>query len=310
MITAGEVIKEKRKSLGKDLDTVSSETRIQKRYLEYIENNQFDKFDFPVFASGFIKIYSQYLGLDVEKVLALYRRSIPVPSKIQKTKKNIIKNRNFKISPKFVGVAVLILFLIVIIGYIGYQIYKFQKPPELIILQPQDQSSYQEEEILIKGQTQQGTIIEIDNKQIEVSSNGEFEHKYKLKEGVNTILIKAWKETNTKLENKISLKVTYTPKQEEISEPVENKDFVLTLLISQSPSWIKLDIDGENKISQVLQENTQHEYKIEKTFTLVTGKVQNTSLKINGEEMKIPSSTKTGIGQITCNIEGNKLVCE
>ena len=205
---------------------------------------------------------------------------------------------------------VLGLFLITMAGYIGYQIYKFQKPPELTILQPQDEAFFQEEELIIKGKTQPRAIVEIDGKQIEVNSNGEFEHKYKLKEGVNTISIKAWKETNTKLENKISIKATYTPKAEEISAPVEIKDFVLTLVISQSPSWIKLDIDGENKISQVLQENTQHEYKIEKTFTLVTGKVQNTSLKINGEEIKISSSAKTGIGQITCNIEENKPICE
>lgn len=75
MITAGEVLKNKRGSLGKSLDTVSSDTKIQRRFLEYIERNQYEKFDSDIFASGFIKIYSKYLGLDVEKVLAIYRRS-------------------------------------------------------------------------------------------------------------------------------------------------------------------------------------------------------------------------------------------
>ena len=310
MITAGEVIKEKRKALGKSLDTISSDTKIQKRYLEYIENNEFDKFDSPVFASGFIKIYAQYLGLDVDKVLALYRRSLNIPSKTKKTKKPKREKKKIKISPKTIGLGLLILFIISIAGYIGYQIYKFQKPPELTILQPQDEFSSQEENILIKGKTQSGAIIEINGKQIKVNNNGEFEYEYKLTQGVNTISIKAWKETNTQLQNKITLRVTYTPKDEEIATPTETKEFILTLSITNSPAWIKLDVDGENKISGVLQENTQHEYKVEKTFTLVTGKANNTSLKVNGEEIKILTSAQTGIGQITCNIQENKLLCE
>jgi len=45
MITVGEVIKKKRESLGKNLNVVLADTKIQRRFLEYIENNEFDKFD-------------------------------------------------------------------------------------------------------------------------------------------------------------------------------------------------------------------------------------------------------------------------
>ena len=61
MITAGEVLKKKRNSLGRSLEVSSQETRIQKRFLVYIENNDFEKFDSEIFLTGFIKIYSQYL---------------------------------------------------------------------------------------------------------------------------------------------------------------------------------------------------------------------------------------------------------
>jgi cytoskeletal protein RodZ len=77
MITAGEVLKNKRELLKKNLDRVSADTKIQKRFLEYIENNQFEYFDSEVFLTGFIKIYAKYLDLDTSKVLALYRRSNP-----------------------------------------------------------------------------------------------------------------------------------------------------------------------------------------------------------------------------------------
>ena len=87
MITAGEVLKNKREKLGKSLDIVSLDTKIQKRFLQYIENNQISYFDSEVFLTGFIKIYAKYLNLDVDKILALYRRSNP-------KKKTIIKVEN------------------------------------------------------------------------------------------------------------------------------------------------------------------------------------------------------------------------
>ncbi len=311
MITAGEIIKNKRESLGKNLSTVSLDTKIQRRYLEYIEDNHFEKFDSSVFASGFLKIYSEYLGLDVHKILALYRRSTqPEERKNTKKPKRKKDRESIKISPRLFGIGILTLFLISVLGYIGYQIYKFQSPPILTISQPQDEYISKDEEVVIKGTTQASTIVSVNGVQVDVDDLGEFQNTYRLSEGVNTINIKAWKETNTQLETTSTLKVIYSPQQEEQTTQEDQKEFLLTLTISQSPSWIKLDIDGENKISQVLQPNTEHEYKVEKDFTLVTGRVQNTLLKINDKSIKISSSAESGIGQVTCQIVENELICE
>lgn len=311
MITAGEVIKNKREELKKDLSSVSADTKIQKRYLEYIENNEFEKFDSDVFATGFLKIYSQYLDLDVEKILALYRRSTKTKPTITKNPNNIFRKRNnIKVSPKLVGIITLSIFLISVIGYIGYQIYKFQKPPVLTVSQPVDEYISNEEKILIKGNTQNAAIVEINGNKIEVDDSGNFESEYTLTQGVNSIPINAWKESNTNQKSNITLKVIYTPSEVSEIEEENVKEFLLVLSISQSPSWIKLDIDGENKISQVLQPNTQHEYKVENNFTLVTGRVQNTVLTINNETVPITSSSQSGIGQLTCSIENSELKCE
>ena len=309
MTTAGEVIKNKRESLGKSLIAVSTDTKIQKRYLEYIESNQFDKFDSEIFASGFLKIYSKYLELDVEKILALYRRDTRLDTKIPKKGNLRTQKEKLKISPKLIAILTLSIFLLSIVGYIGYQIYKFQKPPVLTVSQPLNEYVSDTEITLIKGVTETSSVVNINNEKIDVNESGEFEYEFKLTEGVNSITVKSWKAANSKLESTVTLKVIYTPKEESLSQE-QTKEFVLLLTISQSPSWIKLDIDGENKISQVLQPDTQHEYKILNSFTLVTGRVQNTSLKVNNEDILISSSDTTGIGQVTCNIESNELKCE
>ncbi len=312
MVTAGEVIKNKRESLGKDLNSVSVDTKIQKRFLEYIENNQFEKFDSKIFATGFIKIYSKYLGLDVEKILALYRRSTLVEVR-NSNKKTSVKKKNklpkINISPKILAITTLVIFLLLIVGYVGYQIYKFQTPPSLTIVEPIDGYITNEESTILKGLTQESVLIDVNDKQVDVNSKGEFETEIFLIEGVNTITVRALKSSNSNLETNKTLKVIYTPQQEGEDE-IETKEFLLTLSITQSPSWIKLDIDDENKISQVLQPNTINEFEVINKFTLVTGRVQNTKLEVNGEEIPLTASTQTGITQITCSVVENELECQ
>lgn len=310
MTTAGEVLKNKREFLKKDLNSVSADTKIQKRYLEFIEDNQFDKFDSNIFAIGFLKIYAQYLELDEEKVLALYRRSSKTKAIVTKKTKKVARRDEFKVSPKLIGIVTLSIFLISVLGYIGYQIYMFQKPPVLTISQPIDEYISNEEKVKIKGRTQANTVVEINGTKVDVLDSGEFESEYILKQGVNTLSINAWKESNTNQKTTATLKVIYQPQDSTETPTQVVKEYILIVSISQSPSWIKLDIDGENKISQVLQPNTQHEYKVENNFTLVTGRVQNTTVTVNNETIPITSSSQSGIGQLICNIVNLQLVCE
>ena len=122
MITAGEILKKKRESLGKSLNTASQETKIQKRFLVDIESNDYSEFDSAVFLTGFIKIYSQYLGLDTEKILALYRRDVPTRkiSKNSKSKQTLTKG--VILTPKLFITILSVLFFVLVFGYIGLQI--------------------------------------------------------------------------------------------------------------------------------------------------------------------------------------------
>lgn len=64
----GQVFKEKRESLGLTLDHIEEETKIRKLYLSAIENERFNILPPRVYATGFVKKYARYLGLD-EQVL-------------------------------------------------------------------------------------------------------------------------------------------------------------------------------------------------------------------------------------------------
>lgn len=309
MVTVGEVFKNKRENLKISLDTASSETKIQKRFLQYIEKNEFSPFESEVFLTGFIKIYAKYLNLDVNKVLALYRRTNP-NKKIEQAP--VLKQRKntrgkFRFTPKLIITTILILFGVLVIGYILFQIYKFQSPPKLEITQPKQEESVTEETVIVEGKTEKEVTIEINGVVTELDEEGNFSQEHKLTEGVNIITIKAKKNNNDVQETVEVRKVTYTKPTEE-EKPAEIKKVIL-LEIFDSAAWIRLDIDDVNQLAQVV-EPSKKEYEFKEKIYIKTGRLSNTKMFFNGKEIAWPASSAKGIAEMTCTLSGEALDCK
>ena len=308
MVTAGEVLKTKRESFGKTIQQISQETKIQERFLEYIEKDEYEKFDSDVFVSGFIKIYSDTLGLDTDRVLALYRRG---NGHIYKTDEKKSKKKNKKstkniFSPKNIVISLITIFLLGIVSYIGYEIFLFQNPPEINITSPSNNITLDEESITIEGNTTNSTYISILDEKIQVKEDGSFSFEYSLIEGENNILVTAVKE-KTQQEAIGSLTLTYVPKVIEVTEK-EVVGYTLRLLIENDVAWIKLDIDGINKISQVL-EPSEREYTINDRFELISGRPANTKIYINDELFELKKDPSNDTYKIYCDILQTGPVC-
>lgn len=310
MVTVGEVFKNKRRNLRKSVDVVSADTKIQKRFIKYMESNEFSPFESEVFLKGFIKIYAEYLGLDVKKVLALYRRTNPIVKEKQKSsfQKNIIKSKKLFFNPQMVITALIAIFTFGILAYIAYQIYRFQTPPKLNILQPSQDYITEEESLLIKGSTEKGIIIEINDVVTPIDELSFFEKNIKLNEGINIVTIKAKKNSNNVLETVDTRKVTYNkPKIVEQEQEIP-KDDVLKLEVLNSATWIKLDIDSVNKLVQVVQPSTQ-EFIIKSNLHVITGVLANTKLYFNNELIEWKTSS-AGVNEIQCSITDHKISCD
>ncbi len=66
----GAYLREIRESRGITLDDAAAVTRIGKNYLLAIEEGTFDKLPSPAYVKGFIRVYSGYLGLSSDEVIA------------------------------------------------------------------------------------------------------------------------------------------------------------------------------------------------------------------------------------------------
>ncbi|MGI5897892.1 MAG: helix-turn-helix domain-containing protein [Candidatus Dojkabacteria bacterium] len=310
MITVGQVVKNKRQQLRISLDVAASETKIQKRFLQFIEKDEFSPFESEVFLKGFIKIYAEYLGLDVKKVLALYRRTNHVPDTKDQDKGNkqdIFKTKRHRFTPQLFITAILVLFSLGIIAYISFQIYKFQTPPKLTIIEPQQDITVTEETIKLTGKVSENASVEINDVVVERNEYGDFEKDIKLNEGINIVTIKAKKNNNNVLETVETRKITY--KKEEVKQEEIPQENIIKLKIKEAPAWVKLDIDSENKIAKIV-EPSETEFKIEKTLHIITGRLSSTEIYFNNEIVEWHSKSSTGVAEMQCNVLDGKITCD
>src|ERR1017187_201745 len=75
MESIGEILREARHQKRASLEDVSRATRIKMEILEQLEADQFDRLAAPAYTKGFLKLYSEYLGLDSQAMVDAYLRS-------------------------------------------------------------------------------------------------------------------------------------------------------------------------------------------------------------------------------------------
>jgi cytoskeletal protein RodZ len=314
MITVGEVLKKQRQNLEKSIEQVALDTKIQPRFIQYIEDDDFDKFDSPVYAQGFIKIYAKYLELNEDRILAIYRRSEPnieVKNKSFRETENV-KRKSIKITPKFVAIALSAMFLLIILSYIGYQIYQFQSPPPITISSPLDEESVAKEEITIIGATDNNSSIFINDQPVETGAQGNFQHQILLNPGVNIVTILA-KRNNSTQESVETLKIVYeAPEESEdvTEESVAEQPNIVRLEIVNSSVWVQFNVDKINKLSQIVQAGETYEYEVTNEFSLTTGIINSTKLFFNEEEIPINRGSSS-VGSVNCEIvDKNQINCQ
>ena len=73
----GEQLVQARDERGLTLEDAERDTRISRRYLQALEQERFDIIPAPVYARGFLRSYSQYLGLETARLLARFPEEAP-----------------------------------------------------------------------------------------------------------------------------------------------------------------------------------------------------------------------------------------
>jgi cytoskeletal protein RodZ len=117
----GDKLKSTRESKGYSYEQVSRDTNIAIRYLEALEMEDFAQFPGEPYLLGFLRNYSEYLGLDNQELLAIYKalkiQEQPVPVE------QLLRGPS-----RFPRVIITILIVLVVLGAAGGGVYFFSRP--------------------------------------------------------------------------------------------------------------------------------------------------------------------------------------
>ncbi len=189
--TIGSILREARQSHKWTLKDAEKKTGIAKKYLEYLEADDFYKLPGSTYTKGFLERYSEFLKLNPSKIIEKWRREFSQNSGAEIPNILGIKNKAqsiFDIKIYLIGFFVLLIFL-----YIGFSIKRVLFTSDLEILNPPQDLLTTESSLIITGLVDLGADVFINDQPIEQVNEGKFEQEIKLLPGLNSIKISAKK---------------------------------------------------------------------------------------------------------------------
>lgn len=142
----GETLRQARKEKGISLKEAEEATKISSRYLKALENEDYQILPGRVYILGFLRIYSAYLGLEVQEIVNQFKTT--APEKEAKVAVGTSRRVSCKVEPrnkqfafnnkKFYGIGLIVL--IVLLLFSGF-IYRrmLPEPPDNLLSSGQQQ---------------------------------------------------------------------------------------------------------------------------------------------------------------------------
>lgn len=82
MKSFGKILREKRLNLNKTIKQCAEETKISKRFIEGLEEENVEIFPGEAYFTGFLRVYAEYLGLDSKELIDIYKKQSKIEQPI------------------------------------------------------------------------------------------------------------------------------------------------------------------------------------------------------------------------------------
>lgn len=191
MKSVGETLKAQRLKKKFSLDDVHKFIKIHPKFLRGLEDEDYTVFSDEIHAKGFLKLYAEFLELDVEKLLALWRREYGAHfekgEKGEKFKIKALEPAKLLITPGLVLSTLGAVLIFAFFGYLFYQYRSYSGAPVLEIYTPENSVVVHSEVLDVTGKTDRDSVLLINNQRVLLDRDGSFLTSLKLNEGLNTL---------------------------------------------------------------------------------------------------------------------------
>jgi len=294
-LTLGEKMKKLRNDFRTSLQEISKATRIQAKYLEYLENGEYDKLPADVYVRGFLRSYARYLNIDEHAFIKLYERERNIQENlgmdIQPIKRKVFSPASLVITSRSIVVGFIFLLVSGAFFYLYKEFKSFAAAPRLIILEPSNGETLSSSEVVVRGKTDKGSQVTINNQAVFVGNEGEFSDKLILQPGMNAVTINATNRFGKAESETLSLQADYAVTlPDPTSQMSAQETFRLELLSKESPLELVVNADGAEVFRGILAPHQSKNFEAKDKLAITSNHGENTFVRFNGKEEEALSS--------------------
>ena len=281
----GSYLKHERELRGVPLEEISGATKIHIRFLQALEDNQFDELPGEVFIKGYIRSYANIIGSDVEEMLNIYEES--VGNKTENISESVPPSN---ISAKtFLGFALLGLIILALIFGVRFLISSKNNQPVKNAELNEKQNLKPPAPLPIKS-LEEKTPLVIEDKLLKESDAPLPEKSQALITELDSLKQKP------DIENQIN---SLVPTDNE-SQLVLEKPLKLTIKVKNN-SWFNMTIDDFREEDFIIPAGEEKIYWGNNVFRLTIGNKQGTEIILNGKNLVIPESKENVVKDFIIN---------
>ena len=281
----GSYLKHERELRGVPLEEISGATKIHIRFLQALEDNQFDELPGEVFIKGYIRSYANIIGSDVEEMLNIYEES--VGNKTEDISESLPPSN---ISAKtFLVFALLGLIILALIFGVRFLISSKNNQPVKNAELNEKQNVEPPAPLQIKS-LEEKTPLVIEDKLLKESDAPVPEQSQALITELDSLKQKP------DIENQVN---SLVPTDNESQLALE-KRLKLTIKVKNN-SWFNMTIDDFREEDFILPAGEEKSYWGNNIFRLTIGNKQGTEIILNGKKLVIPESKENVVKDFIIN---------
>lgn len=283
----GKQLRAVRQTAKLNLDQVAAATKIQKKFIQALENGKYDQFPAEVYARGFLENYAKFLGFPTDEVLLQYKRERgvtestdrPLPLPQQQT-----VSTGLSITPRTMWLAMGALSLFIAVSYLITQVSGFARPPKLELTRPVADAQVTSETVEIEGRTDPGADLSINNQPVPIDTEGEFKERVRLLTGTNTLRVAAKNKRGRErvITRSVVVKLPETVASASPTPTPAPSGVLMTLKIGPNSAYVTVNVDGQNTFTGLLLANTEQTFSANSRILLTTSNGGSTRVFING----------------------------
>lgn len=328
-LTLGEKLQQIRAERRMSLGEVSRGTRIQSKYLQYLENGDYEKLPAQVYVKGFLRSYAGFMGVSEAPLIKAYERERGIAYNIKKErdnggeekKKKPFSIHTFAITPKIITIVAVVFVALAIFFYLYSELDSFVSTPRLIVSSPLDGETVEGGQIYIVGKSEKDGRVFVNEQPMVVDDEGGFKENIGLQSGLNMITIKALNrfnketvktlsvyssDTDPSLSNQAGVGEEENQEKNESAE-IENPESIELEVGSSGESvWVSIEADGKLVFSGVLQAGSWHKITAQSEAVVSSGKGSETLIRINGQDYGVLSAEAGSVKDIVFNLDSIK----